>query len=177
MTRIFLTLALVANLALCVTFGMGCFIGDPRAPEVRSLVTLHFLVALGTAMLVLLVHAVALTYFMGTGRWIEETAAAYKLGDVPRMENLKLKSRVIPWMVGCMVLLIVTVAFGAMSDPASGRRYASAAPIHFSLAITTLLANFLVSWTEWSAIDRNGKIVNEVLAEVRAIRTAKGLEN
>jgi hypothetical protein len=176
--RIFLTLSILSNAALGVSFYLGWRIGDAAAlsPDARTAVTQHFLSGLGAAILVLLVHAVALTYFMGTGRWIEETCAAYRLGPEPRRENIRLKYRALPGMVGCVLLVMGTAACGAMADPAANVAVPSAAAIHFTLAAVTLCANVLVSCVEHAAIDRNGKLVEAVLADVRRMRQERGLD-
>jgi hypothetical protein len=176
--RIFLVLATIANSLLVATLALGWRIGDPRAvdPATSDALSLHFLVALGTSLLVLLVHAVALTYFMGTGRWIEETSEAYRLGDEPRRRNIKLKYRVIPGSVICFCLLLATGSLGAASDPASRSNLANASSIHFVLACTLLATNFVVSWIEYQAIVGNGRIVSAIVDEVRRIRREKGLD-
>ncbi len=178
MTRIFLVLASLANGLLIVTLVLGLQIGDARSPEAATTGALgvHFLVALGTAILVLLVHAVVLTYFMGTGRWIEETSAAYQLGEEPRRQNIRLKYRVLPGMVLCIGLVVATGALGAIADPASHTKLAGAATIHFWLAAATLAVNLTVSWIEWDGIHRNARIVNEVIDAVRRIRRERGLD-
>lgn len=178
MNRIFLVLSILANALLALTLVLGWRIGDPRDldPATADALNLHFLLALGTALLVLLVHAVALTYFMGTGRWIEETCQAYQLGEAAREENVRLKFRAIPGMVLCFGLVIATGALGAVADPASRTSLAGAATIHFILAVALLLTNIVVSWVELRCIARNGRIVNEIVDEVRRIRRAKGLD-
>jgi hypothetical protein len=175
--RIFFTLATVSNLGLAWTFWLGWSIDDPHSATVdaQSAVTWHFLTALGAAVVALLVHAIALTYFMGTGRWIEETCDAYSLGPTARQENIRLKYRAVPGMVGCVLLVVATGALGAMSDPAANIQWGPAPKVHLALAIVTLSANVLVSWTEYTAIARNGRIVDEVTAEVRRIRHERGL--
>jgi hypothetical protein len=179
MTRIFLTLTVIGNLLLAGTFLLGMNIDDAGSltETARHQVTWHFLTALGSAMLAMAVHAIALTYFMGTGRWIEETTAAYKLGETARKANIRLKYRVLPGMIGCILLIIVTGAFGAIADPASNSQMPSAPLIHFSLAVATLLANLFVSTLEWSAIEQNGKLVDGIVVEVRRIRAEHGLAN
>lgn len=178
MTRIFLTLTFIANGALAVTFLLGLRIDDPASlePGARNAVTWHLLTALAAALLVLLVHAVALTYFMGTGRWLEETCAAYRLGTQPRETNIRLKYRVIPGMVACIGLVVGTGALGAMADPAANFQLEYAASLHLGLAITTLLGNLWVSVIEHRAISENGAIVDAVVDEVRTIRREHGLE-
>ena len=140
MNKIFFSLALVANSGLLVALFLGLSIGDPTKLDAatRRLVSSHFLTALLVGMLVMLVHGVALTYFMGTGRWLEETITAYKLPQIGRERNLKLKGRVIPAMVFCIVLLVFTFALGAMSDPGSAHPKKWAPLAHFSMAITTV---------------------------------------
>jgi hypothetical protein len=177
MTRIFLSLSTLTNLGLAWAFWLGWSIDDPRslAVEAQAEVTWHFLVALGAGVVVLLAHAVALTYFMGTGRWIEETCEAYALGPAARQENIRLKYRALPGMVACVLLLLATGAFGAISDPAANFQLASARTIHFTLATITLLGNILASWLEYVGIARNGRIIQVVVAEVTRIRQERGL--
>jgi len=177
--RIFLTLALIGNLGLVAAFVLGWQIDDPQSlsETARRAVSLHFLVAIGAGILALLVHAVALTYFMGTGRWIEETSDAYRLGSEARNLNIRLKYRALPGMVGCILLVMVTGAFGAIADPASNTSLDGASTIHFTLAALTILANLGTSWLEYSAIEENGRLVNEVLSAARQIRRDKGLDS
>jgi hypothetical protein len=176
--RIFIVLAIIGNALLIAAFVLGWMISDAGslAQEARVEVNRHMFVSLGAAILALLVHAVALTYFMGTGRWIEETCEAYSLGSEQRRRNIRLKYQAIPGMVLAMLLIIVTGAFGAMADPGSNTRMASAATIHFTLAIITLCVNLLACAMEYDAIRRNGLIVDAVVAEVRRIRREKGLD-
>lgn len=178
MTRIFATLAVLGNLGLAIIFGLGWVIGDnPLSVEVRAQMATHFRAALIMIPVTMLVHSIAFTYFMGTGRWIEETCEAYKLGPDFRARNIQLKYRIIPGMMLCFGLMLVTGAFGALSDPASSTRMDSAKSIHFVLAITTLLANLLVTWIEWRTIDQNGRLVDAVMEEVRRMRRERGLDN
>lgn len=176
MNRIFLTLSIVSNLAILGAFALGWRIDDPRAPDAGDAVSVHFLVALGSSIIALLVHAVALTYFMGTGRWIEETCEAYRLGEEPRRRNIRLKYQVIPGMVVCIALILATGALGAVADPASSYDMAGSATIHFGLAVATLLGNGVASWIEHRCIARNGRLVTRIVEEVRTIRRAKGLD-
>ncbi len=177
MTRIFATLAILGNLGLALVFGLGWVIADsPLSVEVRDQMATHFRVALLGLPVAMLVHAIGLTYFMGTGRWVEETCAAYKLGPEFRARNIQLKYRIVPGMMLCIGLMLATGALGAMSDPASSSYTESGKAIHFGLAIATVLANLLVSWVEWRSIDQNGLLVNAVMDEVRRMRRERGLD-
>lgn len=182
MTRIFLTLALLASLLLVASFALGLTIDDPRVatPEAQRGVAAHFLTAVGALVFASLVHAIVLTYFMGTSRWIEETSNAYRLSPAPREECRRLKYRVMPAMSVCLLLLILTGAAGAGADPASpygAHTWWGVAPstVHFLLAATTVCVNLAVNYLEYTAIYENGRIVEGVLQEVRRIRLEKGL--
>lgn len=177
MSRIFLTLSAIANASLLLAFGFGWCIDDPAslAPAARNVVTWHFLTALAAALLVLLVHAVTLTYFMGTGRWLEETCEAYRLGDAARAENIRLKYRAIPGMILCIGLVIATGALGAVADPAANMQLSYASSLHLAAAVITVAANLLISWIEFDAIARNGALVEQIVAEVNRIRADHGL--
>ncbi|MDB4614368.1 hypothetical protein OAH18_01630 [bacterium] len=182
MHRIFLTLMVVGNIANVAAFAMGWIIGDPKAidPVVQSNVSTHLTIAIAAIVAGMLLHAITLTYFMGTGRWLEETSRAYKLGPDFHAGNQKLKYRFIPGMVACIIMLLVTGAFGAAADPASPIGFTGflglpASTIHFGIATITILLNLMVNITEYKAINSNGTIVNNVLAEVRRIRIEKGL--
>jgi hypothetical protein len=77
--------------------------------------------------------------------------------------------------------LILTGALGAAADPASAVGFQgigplTAAQVHLSSAIATLLVNAVVNIWEFRALSRNGQLVNEVLEQVRRIRTERGLE-
>ena len=182
MVRIFLQLSLLSSVTLVVAMVLGLSIDDPRVLDrgVQAGVQYHFLAALAALVFATLVHAIVLTYFMGTGRWIEETSTAYRLGPELFQQSKAIKYRTIPAMVGCFLLLLLTGGLGAAADPAApmhsrGWFGVSAATIHLTAALITVLANLAVNYLEFKAIERNGEIVDDVLAQVKQIRLKKGL--
>lgn len=180
MTRIFLTLSSVSTLLLVIVFVLGLNIDDPKALESQTLVSWHLILALTGLVVATLVHAVVLTYFMGTGRWMEDVSKTYQLDESWRLESARLKYRVLPAMSGCFLMLLVTVGFGAAADPASrlgftGWAGLSASTVHLLVALTTVCCNVLVNIFEFQAIERNGQFVQKVLEKVRDIRIARGL--
>jgi hypothetical protein len=180
--RIFLPLAFLSAASLLVAMGLGLAIDDPkvRSEAVQTGVQYHFLAALAALVFATLVHAIVLTYFMGTGRWIEETSAAYRLDPALHARSQQIKYRTVPFMVLCFAMLIITGAFGAAADPASpmlskGWRGFSASTIHLLLALFTIAINLFVTWMELRALEQNGELIDQALAEVRRIRVEKGL--
>ena len=112
MVRIFLPLSFLSTISLLVAMVLGLSIDDPKVLDkaVQAGVQYHFLSALAALVFATLVHAIVLTYFLGTGRWIEETSTAYKLGPALHEQSKALKYRTIPAMVVCFLLLIFTSA-------------------------------------------------------------------
>lgn len=182
MNRIFLPLCVVSTIFLVATFVLGLQIDDPKVLDraVQAGVQRHFLVALASLCFATLVHAIVLTYFMGTGRWLEETTSAYRLDPQVYEASKTIKYRVVPAMVACVLLLVATGAFGAAADPGSPVQFRgwfglSPATLHLSLATVTLVANLVVHYFEYLALFRNGELIENVLQEVRRIRVEKGL--
>jgi len=183
-TRIFLTLASLGNIVLWVALGMGLSIGDARQadPVVQHAVGVHFLAGVGALVFAVMVHALVLTYFMGTGRWLEETCTAYRLPGTYQQRNRDLKWRTLPVMILSLTLLILTGAFGGAADPASAVGFQgwlgmSAAEIHMTMALLTLVVNFGVNVWEYLSLHQNATIIAEVVRDVRRIRTERGLES
>lgn len=178
MNQIFLFLASLANVALFVTFYLGWRIEDAGSLSESALrqTSMHFQFALASASFALLVHAVVLTYFMGTGRWIQETSEAYKFEPAARDRNIRLKYQVLPGMMLCLLLIIVNGAFGAIADPASNAQMEHSATIHFALAITTLAVNLIVNVMQYNAIVRNSSVVDQVYRTVLKVRQERGLD-
>lgn len=182
MKRIFVTLAVVTSLLLLTTIIMGLNIGDANNldKQTQSKISTHMLVGMATLAFAIFAHAVSLTYFMGTGRWIEETSEAYSLGDSFYERSKKIKYGTLPGLTVCIGLLIATGAFGAVADPATpmnidGFLGMTGAQVHLLIAVFTGIANVLVNFTQTLAISRNTSVVEAVLAEVHKIRTERGL--
>jgi len=180
--RIFATLALVSTLLLLTALMLGLGIGDPadRSEAVQTAVQHHFLTAMAALVFATLVHAIVLTYFMGTGRWIEETVRVYHLDDRWLTESQSLKYRTLMLMGLALLMLIVTGGIGAAVDPASTVDFRSLAgipgdTIHFLVAATTVGVNLVVNLWEFQAITRNSNLITGVLNDVHRIRTERGL--
>jgi hypothetical protein len=183
--RIFLTLAVLANITLLVAFTLGWQIGDPMAgggrdPEVNGRIGMHLLVGLGALTSATMVHALLFTYFMGTGRWIEETSHAYSLSTEWYRQNQRTKYSILPGIIISFLMLVATGSLGAVADPATAVSLQKTlgindSTLHFTAAVCSWIVNLIVNATQYFAIARNSAIVEGVLAEVRRIRVEKGL--
>ena len=185
MKRIFLTLAVLANLALLFAFVLGWQVGDPmqlggRDTVVNSRIGTHILAGLAALTGATMVHALLFTYFMGTGRWIEETSQAYSLSGEWHRQNQKTKYSILPGICISFLMLVATGALGAIADPATALSLEKSlgindSTVHFAAALSAWIVNVIVNLTQFIAIARNSAIVEGVLAEVRRIRVEKGL--
>lgn len=182
MKRIFLTLSVVSVLFLLTAVGLGLAIDDVRslAPDDQWWVSSHMLTGLAALTFSTLLHAIIFTYFMGTGRWIEETSVAYRLDPDWHQRNQRIKYRTLPGILICVLLMITTGALGAAADPASpvtldGFAGLSGTTLHFGVSLVMVLVNLIVHSTEYTAVSRNMQLIEGVLAEVRRIREERGL--
>lgn len=180
MTRIFAPLAVLSLLLMGLTVFLGLRIGDAATASEAKHVSVHLLSGLGTIVFSLLVHALVLTYFMGTGRWLEETCQAYRLEARLLDANRSMKWQVYPLMMLCLTLLLATGGLGAAADPASpvgfrGWGELSGAKVHFLAAMLMWIVTCGAYGWEYLVLRRNGEIVTQVLARVREIRTQHGL--
>jgi len=180
--RIFLTLATLATVFLLTAIVLGLNIGDAnsREPVVQSRISTHMLVGLGALTFATLIHAITLTYFMGTGRWIEETSNAYSLDESFYKQNQKIKYGILPGLTLGVLLLITTGALGAVADPATpmsldGTLGMTGAQIHMFGAILTVVVNLVVNFIQFMAISGNMNVVDSVLQNVKQIREERGL--
>lgn len=175
-------LSLAGTALIAIVFFLGLGIDDPTSRDlaVQASVSKHIMTGLAGLVFAALIHAIVFTYFMGTGRWIEETSTAYRLSDDLHGQNQSIKYRMLPGMVGAILLLIVTGALGGAADPASpvdfnGWMGMSSATIHLIVGSITVAVNLAVHVHEFRSIERNGELIESTLAEVRRIRTERGL--
>lgn len=169
------------SIALVVaTAGLGLWIGDLHGqtdPAVLRWGTVHRLSGIFSGLTVVLVNSMTVTYFIGTGRWCREVAETYAL-DASFIERSKqLKRQAFPWAVCGMLAVVVIVALGGAADPASGRPGTEQwVSLHLvgSLACVALIG--FCYQAQMSGIRGQQRLIDEVLAAVREIRIARGLE-
>ena len=66
----------------------------------RQISSLHILLGIISVLLVVLVCSIAVTYFIGTGRWCREVTEAYRMEPAILAESQSLKRGSFPWAVG-----------------------------------------------------------------------------
>jgi hypothetical protein len=187
-TRIFFSLAIFSLLCVAAALLLGLYVGDLHSVIDASLsdserqtiidrAVAHRLAGLAAALVVVLVNSIAVTYFIGTGRWCKEVVERYALDPALITRSKAIKRRAFPWAVSSMLLMVGVVAMGAAADPGTGLPNTAEWVLpHFlaSLAIVGLLgvAYFVLA----SNIRAHYGVINEIVAEVRRIRQERGLD-
>lgn len=180
MTRIFVTLAWFALVMMGATLVIGLAIDNlhsDHSPEMLRWATAHRLFGVATALTVVLVHSIVVTYFIGTSRWVKEVSEAYGLGRDYILRANTLKRKTFPWAVMGMLAVVGVIALGAAADPATGLPHTADWVIpHLVGAIVGILFIGYTYFLEWNNIHANHLVIAEVLAEVHRIRAERGLE-
>jgi phosphoglycerol transferase MdoB-like AlkP superfamily enzyme len=174
MARIFTTLAVIIILSLAASIAVGFLSMSLEVSETKKDIFLvHFFLGLGTTLVILLVHCIIFTYFLGTGRWVKEVGLAYRLRDehLPKLTR-ELKRQTFPPALFAMLIAITTVAAGAGTQLQEWPWH-----IHASLAFLTLFINVWAFRVEWRNLTTNAQVIQEVLSEVDRIRAERGLTN
>ena len=178
MPLIFLGLACLNAVALLATFTLGFFsegrsaLGpNPAVSQALTLFTYHLLGGLITTIFTLLVHSIAFTYFIGTGRWIQEVVTAYRLPVEMFERSRSLKRRSLPFVLGSALLVITVAITGAACD-----RGLLDATFHLTLAVGALAFNFWSYMYELRNIRANGALLDQIMTQVTRMRQQRGME-
>jgi hypothetical protein len=181
MTRIFPVLASLSLMLMAVALVLGFTIGDlyadPPAADTFIWRGRHMLTGVAAALAVVLVESIAVTYFIGTSRWVKEVTETYRLPSEQLVQSTRLKRRTFPWCVLGMLTVVAVGALGAASDPGTGRpNTQDMAGIHQLAALVGLC---LIAWTyyrAWLNIAANQDIIARIVAMVQQIRAERGLD-
>jgi hypothetical protein len=142
--------------------------------------SVHFLSGLLTAVIVMFVAGVAITYFVGTSRWCREVVDAYKLDVELARASARLKRKTFPVIVFAMLALVVLVALGGAADPGANLQLNPPGGIAWSdlhLA-AAFVVTALVAWAyyiAWVNITEHQLVMGKIMGEVKRIRAERGL--
>jgi len=180
MERVFSRVATFAVALLVATAGLGIWLGDLHGqtdPQMLRWGTVHRLSGVLAALLVVLVNSMAVTYFIGTGRWCREVVETYGLDPAYIDRSRVLKRRAFPFALLAMLAVVAIVALGGAADPASGRPGTQdwVTP-HLVGALTLVAAIAWLFQLQLPNMRRQHELIEDVLGEVRAVRNARGLD-
>jgi hypothetical protein len=178
-TRIFTVLAWFAILLVATNLILGLTLGDIRVADVQvqRWATVHRLFGVFAALAVVLVDSIVVTYFIGTSRWAKEVVETYGLDPQLIRRTTALKRRTFPWATLSMLAIVGVIALGGAADPSTNRpNTADWAMPHLLGALAGLAFIGWAFFVEWNNIYQNHAAINDIMAEVRRIRTERGLD-
>lgn len=172
MHRIFLGLAVTVGTLLLVSFGSGFFVPSGQGGAAHDL---HFLLGVLTAMAVLLIHSIAFTYFLGTGKWVKEVVRVYQLPDWVAATSDKNKRRAFPFELSSMLLIGAAAWMGAAADT---RREMNATWALWHLGISAVAVGFNLGAfvVEYASIVAQARLLLEVKDQADRLREARAAE-
>lgn len=180
MTDVFSRVAWFAVALMGATAGLGLWIGDLHGatdPQLLRWGTVHRLSGVLAALVVVLVNSLAVTYFIGTARWVREVVEAYGLDDGLIERSRRLKRSAFPLALVGMLAVVTIVALGGAADPASGRKGTRDWVVPHLIGGIGLAA--AIAWcfqAQVPRIRRQQDLIGEVMEEVRRERLARGLD-
>lgn len=167
MHRIFLGMAITDGTLLLVSFGLG-FAANGGARGPGSWYTVHFLFGLLATMTTLLVHSIAFTYFLGTGRWVKEVVTVYKLPAWVHAQAVRNKRRAFPFAVLGMFMVGGTAWLGAGAE-----RLGWPTALHLGMAAVALGFTLGAFAVEYAAIVAQARLILEVKDQADRLREAQ----
>ena len=165
---------------MAVTLSLGLYVGDlhqPHSLQVDDVGMVHRMFGIASALVVVLVNSIAVTYFVGTSRWCREVVETYGLNAELVRRSAVLKRRAFPWAVSAMLVVVGVSALGAAADPATRRPWT--ADWVLPHLIGALVGFAFIAWAflqEWLQIREHHAVITDILGDVRRIRQEQGLE-
>jgi hypothetical protein len=180
MATVFSRAAWFAVALMAATAGLGLWLGDLHGvtdPLRLRWGTVHRLSGVLAALVVVLVNSMAVTYFIGTGRWCREVVETYALDPGLVERSRRLKRSAFPLALAGMLAVVGIVALGGAADPATGRR-GSAEWVTWHLVGGLGLAA-AIAWcfqAQLPGIRGQQDLIEDVMTAVRRERQARGLD-
>jgi len=180
MELVFSRAAWFAVSLMVATAALGLWLGDLHGqtdPAILRWGTVHRLSGVLSALMVVLVNSMAVTYFIGTARWCREVVEAYGLDASFVEESRRLKRSAFPFALLGMLAVVTIVALGGAADPASGRPGTQQWVTPHLLGGLGLAA--AIAWcfqAQLPQIRRQQELIEDVMADVRESRRSRGLD-
>lgn len=176
MNRIILGLA-VSNYALVAITAYLGLLTVPRDALTRGqdYFHVHFAMAMTTALYTIFVHCLVFTYFLGTGRWVREAAAAYSLDGSLSAKSHACRLRAFGLALSSILLVVAAIASGAWTDTADPAWKDWSLMLHRILPAGTYLFMILAYRIQYRAVVEHIGLTELVMSDVERIRRQRGL--
>lgn len=170
--RILLGMAIVNYLLFGATVYCG-FLSEPPVDVNRpgsGAFGYHLPLGLGTGLYTMFAQCMVFTYFLGTTRWVRETAAAYRLDASFATRSRACRSRAMVMAVVGILLVVGAVATGAGAHTRTWPTW-----LHSIGPFVTFSYLLLAYRVQYGAIEEHMDLTNAVMDEVNRIRVERGL--
>ena len=157
MISLFLGLTIANLTALLVTIGLGY----ANATGTGTLRAWHMLSGTMTVLLCIAVHCVVFTYFIAPAKWIQHAVTVKKLDLGYTAPTRSFKAQAFPAALTAIFAVFITAVFGAATD-----NQVVSATWHHLLALTAFAVNLGAAAIEYTAINRNARLIDQLLAEL-----------
>lgn len=121
----------------------------------------HQLFAIFAAIVSTGVHCVVLTYFMATSKWVQHAISVKNLDAAMAAPTRSFKAQAYPAALSAVVFVFMTAFAGAATAS-----YQIRPTTHHVLALATLAINLIAAYFELRAIQRNGHLIDGILAKI-----------
>jgi hypothetical protein len=163
MKRAFTAFAITVTLLMIVTAVVGVQVRG------EAWFATHFALGLMSTLFICLCHCVVLAYFMATGKMmrvaIQEAALDSALSQ--SAQRLKIKAYAV-LMPALLIALLAAFSGGwATINPSRSR-------IHLALIILSMLVQLAAFYREYTLIDANGRLMDDVFAKHEQARPMSG---
>ena len=156
MTALFLVATAMNLLALLATaiLGYGVSNGKPWSAQ-------HQLTGVLATILCCGVHCIVVTYFIATAKWVQHAVTVKRLDQSLVAPTRSFKAAAFPAALLAMAIVFLAAVIGAATFSYSIR------PIyHHTVALVAFATNAAVAFIEYRAIDKNAKLIDQILATI-----------
>jgi hypothetical protein len=167
MNRIILGLAVANYLLVTITALLGLLSEPQSDPAVihADAFGYHFRFGIVTALFSMLVHCIVFTYFLGTNRWVRETATAYRLEEPFWAASQRCRRRAFAAIIVSILLVVATVATGAGAHTGLWPMW-----LHWVVPGATYTVMVFAYRVEIAAIERHTELTDAVMVAVESLR-------
>ena len=134
--------------------------------------TAHRLLGIATALVIVLVDSIVITYFVGTTRWCKEVVTGYHFSPELVSRGNRLKRQTFAWSVVSMLTVVGIVALGGASDAGISPREGTEAwaTPHLIAGLGGLALIVWVFYLQWNNLQENYESIRVVMKLVSEAR-------
>jgi len=158
MTLLFCIATAINLLALTATAVLGYGVSNGRAWSAQ-----HQLCGVLATIVCVGVHCVVFTYFIATAKWVQHAVSVKGLDPSLISPTRSFRAAAFPAALLAMAIVFLAAVVGAATFSYQIR------PIyHHGIALLAIATNLGVAFVEYRAVDRNGKLIDQILATINA---------